>query len=185
MEYGQQMQQAKENAKQAFYQNTGYQLERREKKTFILKVIFPGSPGDTINFNERLEEPLIIDALSDIYLESFLTFHQNTFSSKSDFSNKDKSAFVLDINEFNNQGNTNDTNTFNKIIIPHTIPADPADPAETNYRKIHKSRKLNYICSINPSTLYEISGSITDLNKGSIFDNGDMFIAEFVIIVRE
>ena len=182
MEYGQMIQQAKENAKQAFYQNPGYQLERREKKTFILKVIFPDLPGDTINFNERLEEPLIIDSLSDIYLESFLTFHQNTFNSNSDFRIKDKSAFVLDINEFNNQGNTNDTNTFNKIIIPHTI---PGDSVQTNYRKIHKSRKLNYICSINPSTLYEISGSIKDLNKDSIFDNGDMFIAEFVIIVRE
>ena len=116
MEYGQQMQQARDNSLVGLYQNTGYQLERREKKTFILKVIFPGSPGDTINFNERLEEPLIIDALSDIYLESFLTFHQNTDNSNSDFRNKDKSAFVLDINEFNNQGNTNDTNTFNRTL---------------------------------------------------------------------
>ena len=64
MEYGQQMQQAKDNAMMAFYQNPGYQLERRNKKTFILKVDSDG----TIHFNEPLHEPLIIDSLSDICL---------------------------------------------------------------------------------------------------------------------
>ena len=38
MEYGQMMEQAKENAKLAFYQNPGYQLERRERKSFIIKL---------------------------------------------------------------------------------------------------------------------------------------------------
>ena len=38
MEYGQMMEQAKENAKLAFYQNPGYQLERRERKSFIIKA---------------------------------------------------------------------------------------------------------------------------------------------------
>ena len=64
MEYGKMMEQAKDNAKLAFYQNPGYQLERRNKKTFILKVDSDG----TIHFNEPLHEPLIIDRLSDIYL---------------------------------------------------------------------------------------------------------------------
>ena len=40
MEYGQQMQQAKDNAMMAFYQNPGYQLERREKKSVILDVSY-------------------------------------------------------------------------------------------------------------------------------------------------
>ena len=70
MEYGQQMNEAKDNAMMAFYQNPGYQLERRNKKTFILRVDSDG----TINFNKPLQEPLIIDRLSDIYLESFLTY---------------------------------------------------------------------------------------------------------------
>ena len=74
MEYGQQMKQAKDNAMMAFYQNPGYQLERRNKKTFILRVDSDG----TINFNKPLHEPLIIDRLSDIYLESFLTWHAAT-----------------------------------------------------------------------------------------------------------
>ena len=182
MEYGQQMQQAKDNAMMAFYQNPGYQLERREKKTFILRVDSDG----TINFNEPLLEPLIIDRLSDIYLESFLTWHFNTNADQglklNDNSNlSDRSAFVLKINEFNNQGNSSEGNTFNKIVIPHVIEA-----GKDNYRKIHKSRKLNYICSMNPTTLSSLSGTITGLDVNTkMFDDGDMFLAEFVIVARD
>lgn len=184
MEYGQMMNEAKDNAKLAFYQNPGYQLERRKTKTFILKVDSDG----TINFNKPLQEPLIIDRLSDIYLESFLTFHGNisdTATTATDFTtnNTNKTAFVLKISEFNNQGNSNEEKSFNKIVIPHTIP-NQTDPNQS-YRKIHKSRKLNYICSINPSTLSSLSGTITDLNNELIFAANDMFLAEFVIIARD
>ena len=194
MEYGQQMQQAKDNAMMAFYQNPGYQLERREKKTFILRVDSDG----TINFNGPLQEPLIIDRLSDIYLESFLTWHFNTNADQglklNDNSNlSDRSAFVLKINEFNNQGNSSEGNTFNKIVIPHVIPTS----GQTGpYRKIHKSRKLNYICSMNPTTLSSLSGTITGLDgttnmftktgNGEAFPyESDMFLAEFVIVARD
>ena len=176
MEYGQQMQQAKDNAMMAFYQNPGYQLERRNKKTFILKVDSDG----TIHFNEPLHEPLIIDRLSDIYLESFLTFHNKIQDVGSGIN---ESAFVLKIKEFNNQGNSSEGNTFNKIVIPHVIPI--SDQTE-KYRKRHKSRKLNYICSMNPSTLSSLSGTITGLDVNTeMFEDGDMFLAEFVIVARD
>ena len=176
MEYGQQMQQAKDNAMMAFYQNPGYQLERRNKKTFILKVDSDG----TIHFNEPLHEPLIIDRLSDIYLESFLTFHNKIQDVGSGIN---ESAFVLKIKEFNNQGNSSEGNSFNKIVIPHVIPI--SDQTE-KYRKIHKSRKLNYICSMNPTTLSSLSGTITGLDVNTeMFEDGDMFLAEFVIVARD
>ena len=38
MEYGQMMNEAKDNAKLAFYQNPGYQLEKEEKKIMIIDV---------------------------------------------------------------------------------------------------------------------------------------------------
>ena len=182
MEYGQQMQQAKDNAMMSFYQNPGYQLERRNKKTFILRVDSDG----TIHFNKPLQEPLIIDRLSDIYLESFLTWHADTdhndgLNLDSGTNLSDRSAFVLKINEFNNQGNSSEGNTFNKIVIPHTIEAN-----KTNYRKIHKSRKLNYICSMNPTTLSSLTGTITALDGTTgLFAVNDMFLAEFVIVARD
>ena len=184
MEFQKQLQDNQANMKLSFYQNDGYQFERRDKKTFILKWI-AGSANDT-EINETLQEPLIIDCLSDIYLESFLTFHANTNADNglnldSATNLSDRSAFVLKINEFNNQGNSSEANTFNKIVIPHVIEA-----GETNYRKNHKSRKLNYICSMNPIKLSNLTGTITALDGSTgLFDTNDMFLAEFVIIPRE
>ena len=176
MEFQKQLQDNQANMKLSFYQNDGYQFERRDKKTFILKVLSDG----TINFNETLQEPLIIDRLSDIYLESFLTFHNKIQDVGSGIN---ESAFVLKIKEFNNQGNSSEGNTFNKIVIPHVIPI--SDQTE-KYRKIHKSRKLNYICSMNPTTLSSLSGTITGLDVNTeMFEDGDMFLAEFVIVARD
>ena len=115
-----------------------------------------------------------------------MTWHFNTNADQglklNDNSNlSDRSAFVLKINEFNNQGNSSEGNTFNKIVIPHVIEA-----GKDNYRKIHKSRKLNYICSMNPTTLSSLSGTITGLDVNTkMFDDGDMFLAEFVIVARD
>ena len=176
MEYGKMMEQAKENAKLAFYQKPGYQLERRERKSFIIK----DDPGDTGVFDVRLQEPLVIDRLSDIYLENFTTFHSNAKPGATAAC----SAYVLKFNEFNHQGNSTDSNSFNSLIIPN----ENTGVAGTNTRKIHKGKKLNYVASINPSTLSKISGTITDLDGGidTMFDtSGDMFLAEFVIVSRD
>ena len=68
MEYGQQMQQAKDNAMMAFYQNPGYQLERRERKTMILDVTI----SDGTSFSVTLHEPLLIDRHSALFIKVIL-----------------------------------------------------------------------------------------------------------------
>ena len=181
MEYGQMMEQAKENAKLAFYQNPGYQVERRERKSFILKVV-SGEPGVTIDtdgkFNLTLHEPLIIDRLSDIYLENFTTFHASAITGSNV---KEYSAFILKISEFNHQGNSTDPVTFNSLIIPNEY-----NTTVSAGRKIHKGKKLNYVASVNPSTLSKISGTITGLDVNTtMFGSGDMFLVEFVIVARD
>jgi len=177
MEYGQMMEQAKENAKLAFYQNPGYQLERRERKSFIIKA----EPAHTGVFNVILHEPLRIDSLSDIFLENFTTFHA---AGSNPEASARCSAYVLRFNEFNHQGNSTDSNSFNSLIIPNENTGIPAN----NTRKIHKGKKLNFVASINPTTLTNISGTITDLDGeiNTMFNaSGDMFLAEFVIIARD
>ena len=52
-------------------------------------------------------------------------------------------AFLMSINEFNIQSNSSNSNSFNSIIIPNIATTD--DSATT-----HKTKKFNYICSINP-----------------------------------
>ena len=77
-----------------------------------------------------------------------------------------------------------DCYTFNKLIIPN----ENTEAAAPNTRKIHKGKKLNYVASINPSTLSKISGTITDLDGGidTMFNaSDDMFLAEFVVVARD
>ena len=151
------------------YENSRYQFERRERKTLILDV----SIGTAIPISETLHEPLRIDKLSDIYLDSFTTFN----ATKNDTS--PKIAFVLGIDQFNINSNSNSGTIFNKIIIPN-------DASTNSEARVHKGKKMNYICSINPETLTTITGSITDLaGSASFADSDGRFIAEFVIIARD
>ena len=92
MEWGKQMEKHGENAKLSLYQNTNYIFERSERKTLIIDYIINEIITD---INLPLYEPLIIDKLSDIYLDSFTTFK----AIKND--NTEKMAFVLSIDEFN------------------------------------------------------------------------------------
>ena len=60
--------------------------------------------------------------------------------------------------------------------------------ADTNNKCVtHKSKKFNYICSINPCTLSKITGNITLADAGAAFDESAKarFIAEFVFVARE
>ena len=102
-------------------------------------------------------------------------------------------CFLLDIDEFNINSNsafnasknssgilnnTSGTYSFNRIVIPN----ENASGAGTN---IHKSKKLNYICSINPTRISNINGKVTNLDNGIIFSESNRFILELVIIARD
>ena len=195
MEYGQQMQQAQENAKLAFYQNPGYQFERREKKTLILDVSSAFAGAMSPEFNVNLLEPLTIDRLSDVYLDSFITFNAKNNTSIENI------GFTLKINEFNinsnvatnqDKGTGYDSTKFNSIFI-----ANSATDTSAAGTVSHKSKKFNYVASINPCTISSLSGEILD--AGDIDDTGgspsystafpgtgeSRFIAEFMIIARD
>tara|TARA_B100000575_G_scaffold275610_1_gene260362 strand:+ start:384 stop:977 length:594 start_codon:yes stop_codon:yes gene_type:complete len=197
MEYGQQMQQAQENAKLAFYQNPSYQFERREKKILILDVHFAADTPMATEFSVNLLEPLRIDRLSDIYLDSFVTENQISGGLENGNSDVKNSGMVLKINEFNINSNvaTNlhsgtsgeiDSGKFNSIYIPNITKGVGAFA--------HKAKKFNYVASINPTTLTTISGSLTDAGTNN---NPPVYIspftaaadgrmtAEFMIVARD
>ena len=169
MEWGKQMEKHQENDKLSLYQNTNYSFERSERKTLILDVVI----NDDTTFSEKLHEPLIIDKLSDIYLDSFTT-------SKCKQSTSDLMCFILNINEFNNHSNSNNSTIFNSIIIPNEENA-----SATVQAKVHKGKKMNYICSINPTKLSNITGKIQSLGGNNMFNGSGRFIAEFVIVARD
>jgi hypothetical protein len=204
MEHGQQMQQAKENALASFYQNSSYQFERREKKTVILDV----SSGEETNmpeeFNIKLLEPLVIDRLSDVYLDSFTTFNAIGSRVASGENNGKNMGFTLAINEFNNNSNIAsnqdksasgyDSKKFNRMFIPNTNTI-----STSNLTVTHKTKKYNYIASINPCTLSSLSGTLLDAGTcpsaaspvysspfiGASSGEPSRFIAEFMIMTRD
>ena len=188
MEWGKQMEKHQENAKLSLYQNSNYNFERRERKTLIIDSINNQLTSSSGTFTTQLTEPLIIDKLSDVYLESF-----TTFSCSNNNTSSQNMCFLLDIEEFNINSNsafnasknssgilnnTSGTYSFNRIVIPNESDSGTGT-------KIHKSKKLNYICSINPTRISSINGKVTNLDNGPIFAGGGRFILELVIIARD
>jgi hypothetical protein len=167
----------------SLYENSQYNFNRTNKKTLLLKWSVPVGADDPqkMTINEELREPFVIDKLSDIYLDSFTTAYTGSFL---DLSNQpDKASYVLTIDEFKIDSNSNDSNLYNSIVIPNEyITTATTDTS----RKTHKGKKLNFICSINPCTLTQITGTITDLAGNKIFNRAtDSFIAEFIFINRD
>lgn len=188
MEWGKQMEKHSENAKLSLYQNSNYNFERRERKTLIIDSVNNQLTTSGGRFTTVLTEPLIIDKLSDVYLESFTT---NDCSVNE---NSENMCFLLDINELNINSNsafnasknssgilnnTSGTYSFNRIVIPNERNKND------NKTQIHKSKKLNYICSINPTRISSINGKVTNLDNNPIITNDGRFILELVIIARD
>ena len=148
------------------YINSGYINKRNRKRTLILDVddsINNSYLGGGNEFSVELLEPLIIDKHSEIYLDNFLTFNANISQTPG------TSAFLIKINEFNTNTNVASTidngHIFNKLIIPNE------SGSSSNYHTgvIHKGKKFNYVCDINPGKIYTLSGTITDLGGNPIF----------------
>lgn len=156
-----------------FYTNNQYKRSIENKKTLVLDVTI-GSANTT--FGEDLIEPLKIDAVTDIYLDSFTTFKCKTSDDKTE------SGFLLNINEFNSNVATNNSLFSNTIFIPNEQ-STASDPAIT---KTHKGKKLNYVGYLLPQNIHRLTGTLTDLNSVTMgVDANFRFIAEFVLITRE
>ena len=182
MDFGQQRLIQQQNARNMMYQNSGYQFERRDKKTLIIdvsdKVGSITHLGNATEFSIPLFEPLIIDKLSDVYLDSFLTHNSHVCHTGN------KMGFALKINEFNVNSNVASSDeseinskqhVYNSILIPNEN-NDAAGSA--NSCVIHKGKKMNYVCSINPGKISTITGKISDLAGQPIYFNGQAFYVQ-------
>jgi len=149
------------------YENTRYSNNRNKKQILILDVddSITGHThlGSGTEFSVDLFEPLIIDKHSEVYLDNFITYNSNLTNQS------DNSAFVLKINEFNMNSNVASSNNNNTIFNSLVIPNEHNNPSNNQSTIIHKSKKFNYICDINPSKIRRITGKITNLAGGPIF----------------
>jgi len=157
-------------SKNLLYQNSQYDFERLNKKTLIIDFIIETGT----EFNDALIEPFKIDRLSDVYLESFTVYDANV----NDSSTGVNMCFILGLNDFNIHTASNSDKIQYNIIIPNESTAD-------NTVDIHKSKKHNFICSVNPCTITTIEGSISNLINAVAFASSGRFILELLIIARD
>jgi len=184
MNQGELTKELRENAVLNLYQNGGYQTERVQRKSLVLDIQQTSSGGDVTNFTINLQEPLIIDKLSDMYLESLTTVNCVQGAKAS----HERIGFILKLDQFNintaagstvhNEG----SNFFNSIFIPN----DSKKGEQENSVVLHQESQLNYICDVNPTKLFTISGSITDCDGGSILvsSNDGRIVIKLVFISR-
>ena len=166
MDFGELRRQQQESARLMMYQSSRYNFERRERKTVILDVADTASENplsSATEFSVKFLEPLVIDKLSDVYIDSVLTHNSVVCHDGS------KMAFSLSINEFNVNSNSASTASnqqlFNRILIPN----DHSSTDDVNSCVVHKGKKMNYVCSLNPCRIGRLSGKVTDLAGNSIF----------------
>ena len=115
------------------------------------------TPGDIIPQNSN-GTTLKIDRIYDVYIESITTYNilPNNL--------KNQMAFILEVNDWNIDNNTNMTNMSRSILIPN-------EATSTGTTQTHKAKKLNYLTHLTPDTVRDISGRISFLNGGTIFNN--------------
>lgn len=159
------------------YSNTKYYFDRDESKTIIISVPMTNSEN---NFSVNLSENITVDKHSEVYLDSL-----TTYNCKTSHNSEDDMGFVLSIDQFEIKSSSNQETGKADISRSVFIPNEQ-NSTSVNNSKSHKGKKLNYICSINPININRISGKLTNIAGGSIFDTtGGRFIAEFVIIGKK
>jgi hypothetical protein len=164
-------------ALKGLYQNTGYGQERQEMQNLVIDV--SAKQGiSSIDFKLDLEEPLIIDKLSSIYLDNIIMINGTPMNNslKDTGTNNQHSAFyfVLNINEFNikTKSNVYNKNSHTGTTAPYSskinggfyIPNEikKHDSAQDTLSVTNlKGKKFNFVSQINPCKLHSISGSIS------------------------
>tara|TARA_Y100001970_G_C14214145_1_gene848665 strand:+ start:1547 stop:2080 length:534 start_codon:yes stop_codon:yes gene_type:complete len=155
-----------ENEKLDIYTNTKYSFGREERKNIVLDIkeeITSTEETDidiSKQFNVTLDESVTIDTHSDVFLDSI-----TTFNCKSNKTNEDNMGFILRMQDFEIKTISNSNNLGRSLFIPNENSSTGNDVS-----KSHKGKKLNHICSINPMTIKNISGSISNMGNKSIFN---------------
>ena len=155
-----------------YYENSKYTNKRNKRRTLILDIkdgSTETSLGTGSEFNVTLFEPINIDKQSEIYLDNVSTFNSNISQTP------DTGAFVLKINEFNMNSNvaSNDETSKAKLFNSLIIPNEHKNISNNHTSVIQKGKKFNYVCDINPKTIYSLSGKITDLSGSPMFHGSD------------
>lgn len=164
------------------YKSSSYRNDINSKQVLILDIDDQYENdekhilGSTNKFNIKLHEPIIIDQISELYLDNVITYNCNVTN------DNDNCAFIVNIDQFNVKTNIASNSSYtvkntgeqfsngNNIISGNiVIPNENSDINNYFSSVIHKSKKLNYLADIPSGRFDHISGTITNLNGDPIF----------------
>tara|TARA_Y100000817_G_C16854268_1_gene543370 strand:- start:1417 stop:1893 length:477 start_codon:yes stop_codon:yes gene_type:complete len=151
------------------YENTKYNYDNFNTKNIILDV-----EGNNVSFQKILHEPLNIDKESDVFLDSLTTFNCNTSDEDSNM------GFLLSIDELQIKTSSNNPLANGSLFIPN----EQSDSGDPSIGKTHKGKKLNYISTIKPTRLTELSGTFKLLNGTSPLTSNGRFIADIIFVSK-
>ena len=134
MEWGQQMRKHEENARDAMFHNPNYNNSRETKIPVIMDIKESSGAGgqkglsNAASFSLELMEPLVIDDLSDIYLDSCMTMNCNFGNTQDDthqFSGSLYTTGSFGLNGYNVTEISNDTsltdNSQNALVTEYAV----------------------------------------------------------------
>jgi len=118
--------------------------------------------ADSGDFVFNLVEPIIIDKMSDVFLDSFSMANCSSSSSSSSASGATFGAVLKfdDINQ-NNFSNNTAINNAELIVLDDDIASSGSGTFVTA-----KNKKFNYMGVIQPGKYKTINGKLTDINNG-------------------
>ena len=166
-----------------FYEHTNY--IDNTLKNMTVTIVVKEFDSTTKNWTVHFEEPIIVHKICDIYLDNFTTFNCKTRH------DKNEKIFLLSINEFNIKNNVGKCSGDNRSLKDKLfIPNDHNSSSATgDLMHVHKSKKLNYISTIQPTKISSLTGSITTLDGTTHIwhdntTNKHQFTAEFIFQFR-
>ena len=134
--------------------------------------------GDSGDFVFNLVEPIIIDKMSDVFLDSFSMANCSSTSSSASGATFGAVLKFDDINQ-NNFSNNTAINNAELIVLDDDIASSGSGTFVTA-----KNKKFNYMGVIQPGKYKTINGKLTDINNGQWKNKGDpnlVFSIELVI----
>jgi hypothetical protein len=144
----------KNNEQRPTFENTTYLNNHKKKQILTIR-------SSKSNFNLKLKEQLRIEKFSDVFLDSFGTFN---IGGDNNNSKQNKQFFMLKIDQFNLQQKSNYDDFNNTIVIPNE------DSNGTGFAS-HKSKKHNYVSTIQPGIITNISGTLKDKVASAILND--------------
>ena len=127
-------------------------------------LLIPNQSGS--GYRADLGDVVNIDRVTDVFLDSFISYKTRPMKSWTDASNNSHTGtgiYILGIKEFDIKTVSNNALLKNKVLIPNTAPTPTGDNMnDIKTTTLHRASKFNYIGTITPKKLKELTITLTD-----------------------